>query len=48
MVINVKSGEALAIKIANFEKMLNEKGFNRVGIALVSRKNVHLLQYRKM
>lgn len=47
-VIDVKTGKEPATKIPNFEKMLKEEGYNRVGLALVSGKHVYLLQYRKM
>lgn len=47
-IIEVKTGDTPKIKIANFEKMLDEKGFNKIGIALVTKDNVHLLEYKKM
>lgn len=48
LIVEVKSGETPQIKIANFEKMLKEKGYNKVCLALVGRKYVHLLEYSKM
>jgi hypothetical protein len=47
-VIDVKSGKAPFVKIPNFAKMLEEEGYNRVGLALVEGRRVYLLQYRKM
>jgi hypothetical protein len=47
-IMEVKKGENPKINIANFEKMLNEKGFNRIGLALVTDHNIHLLEYKKM
>ena len=47
-VIDVKSGEKPLIKIPNFEKMMEETGYNKVGLALVKGKRVYLLEYRKM
>lgn len=50
-VIDVKTGEKPGIRISNFEKMLQMKGFNKVGFALVPEtkpKRVYLLEYRKM
>ncbi len=37
-----------AINLANFEKMIEMRGFSKVGLALVTRNYVHLLEYPKM
>lgn len=47
-VIDVKTGEEPTIKISNFERMLQEKGYNKVGFALVRGRHVYLLEYKKM
>lgn len=47
-VIDVKTGEEPSIRIVNFEKMLQEKGYNKVGLALVRGRRVYLLEYKKM
>jgi hypothetical protein len=44
----VKTGEEPSVKIPNFEKMLGEKGYNKVGLALVRGRRVYLLEYKKM
>ena len=46
--IEVKTGEHPKIDMANFQKMLEQKGF-RIGLALVTEElDVHLLEYPKM
>jgi Holliday junction resolvase-like predicted endonuclease len=47
-IIEVKTGESPQIRVANFRKMLQEKGFNKIGLALVTEGEVHLLEYKKM
>jgi len=47
-VIEVKTGENPQINMANFEKMTKMKGFTKIGLALVTRDYVHLLEYAKM
>ena len=47
-VIEVKTGEKPQIKIANLKKMLQEKGYNKLGLALVTKDDVYLLEYKKM
>ena len=47
-IIEVKNGNAPPVKIENFVKMLGEKGFNKIGLALVHGKDVFLLEYNKM
>jgi hypothetical protein len=50
-VIDVKTGDKPGIRISNFEKMLQMKGFNKVGFALVPESRpyrIYLLEYKKM
>jgi 5'-3' exonuclease len=46
-IIEVKTGDNPSINIPNFLKMLEEKGFDRIGLALVANDDVHLLEIRK-
>lgn len=46
-IIEVKTGERPSLNIANFFKMMNEKGFNKIGLAIVSNDDVHLLELKK-
>lgn len=46
-IIEVKTGENPSINIDNFLRMLEEKGYNRIGLALVIKDDVHLLQIKK-
>lgn len=46
-IIEVKTGENPSINIDNFLKMINEKGYNRIGLAIVTTDDVHLLQIKK-
>jgi hypothetical protein len=34
--------------IGNFEKMTKERGFDKICLALVTKEQVHLLEYKKM
>ena len=45
-VIEVKSGDNPGINLSNFKKMLKEP-VNIIGLALVIKNEVHLLQYKK-
>src|SRR3989338_11658516 len=47
-IIEVKTGENPSINIENFLKMLDEKGFRKIGLAIVAKNDVHLLEYKKM
>lgn len=47
-IIEVKTGEHPKIDIRNFEKMVEEKGYSKIGLALVTGKQVYLLEYKKM
>ena len=47
-IIEVKTGERPQIDIGNFEKMTKERGFDKIGLALVTKEQVHLLEYKKM
>jgi len=47
-VIEVKTGNDPNINLANFEKMTNMKGYTKIGLALVTKDYVHLLEYPKM
>lgn len=47
-IIEVKTGESPQIDIRNFEKMIKERGFDKIGLALVTKEQVHLLEYKKM
>lgn len=46
-IIEVKTGENPSINVPNFLKMVHEKGFNRIGLAIVTKDDVHLLQIKK-
>ena len=46
-IIEVKTGENPSINVTNFLKMINEKGYNRIGLAIVTKDDVHLLQIKK-
>ena len=46
-IIEVKTGKNPSINIDNFLKMVNEKGYNRIGLAIVTDDDVHLLQIKK-
>jgi hypothetical protein len=46
-VIEVKAGKKPNISLANFEKMIAMKGYTKIGLALVTREYVHLLEYPK-
>ena len=46
-IIEVKTGERPPINIDNFEKMINVKGIDKIGLALVTEKYIHLLEYPK-
>lgn len=46
-IIEVKAGKNPSIDIYNFLKMINEVGYNRIGLALVTKDDVHLLQIKK-
>lgn len=46
-IIEVKTGKNPSINVDNFLKMTSEKGYNRIGLALVTEDDVHLLQIRK-
>lgn len=46
--IEVKTGTDPNLNLANFEKMLNMKGYTKIGVALVTKDYVHLLEYPKM
>jgi Holliday junction resolvase-like predicted endonuclease len=46
-IIEVKTGSNPSLNITNFLKMINEKGFNRIGLAIVSKHYVYLLEVRK-
>ena len=45
-IIEVKTGDNPSINIPNFIKMLEEKGFDRIGLALVANDDVHLLEIK--
>lgn len=47
-IIEVKTGENPSVNIENFLKMLKEKGFRKIGLAIVAKNDVHLLEYKKM
>jgi hypothetical protein len=46
-IIEVKNGENPTINIANFEKMVNQKGYDRIGLALVGKDDVYLLEFNR-
>ncbi|MEM3641227.1 MAG: hypothetical protein QXH37_04840 [Candidatus Bathyarchaeia archaeon] len=47
-IIEVKTGKKPPLNIANFLKMINEKGFHKIGLALVvSKDKVYLLEIKK-
>jgi Holliday junction resolvase-like predicted endonuclease len=46
-IIEVKTGENPSLNIANFLKMIEEKGYNRIGLAIATRDDVVLLEVRK-
>lgn len=46
-ILEVKTGENPSINVPNFLRMINEKGFNRIGLAIVSSDDVHLLEIKK-
>jgi len=47
-IIEVKTGEKPQININNFVKMLKTRGYKKIGLAIVTKKDVHLLEYNKM
>jgi Holliday junction resolvase-like predicted endonuclease len=47
-VIEVKTGENPSVNIENFLKMLKERGYRKIGLAIVAKNDVHLLEYKKM
>ncbi len=48
-IIEVKSGKRPPINIENFRKMLDEsRGYNKIGLAILRKNQVHLLEYNKM
>lgn len=46
-IIEVKTGSKPSINVANFLKMTNENGVNRIGLAIVTKGDVHLLEIKK-
>ena len=46
-IIEVKTGENPSLNIPNFLKMINEKGYHKVGLALVTENDVYLLEIKK-
>ena len=46
-IIEVKTGENPSINVDNFLRMIGEKGYNRIGLAIVTEDDVHLLQIKK-
>jgi Holliday junction resolvase-like predicted endonuclease len=46
-IIEVKTGENPSINVDNFLRMIDEKGYNRIGLAIVTEDDVHLLQIKK-
>ena len=46
-IIEVKTGENPPIDMVNFEKMIRMRGFTKMGLALVTKDSVHLLEYPK-
>ena len=47
-VIDVKTGSKPSVNISNIEKNMREKGYNKIGLALVRDKVVYLFEFRKM
>lgn len=46
-IIEVKTGKSPSINVPNLIKMIDEKGFDKIGLAIATQDNVFLLEIKK-